>query len=177
MKQRKLALRRLAFHARRPTAGLSLLTQPARLLREKYNMRAKIFFISLFLIIALIAAACKTNPSSAGDKVIKSTKSGDMTITIASATGDLKVGDNDLMLSFTDASGNLVDVGAASLAFHMPAMGAMGEMNNKAQLTTTDTPGKYRAQIKVEMTGTWEARVTYQGSHGNGDTTISVQAK
>lgn len=140
-------------------------------------MRTKIFFTLLFSIIALIAAACKTDPSSAGDKVIKSAKSGDMTITIASATGDLKVGDNDLMLSFTDASGNLVDVGAASLTFHMPAMGAMGEMNDKAQLTTADTPGKYRAQVKVEMTGTWEARIAYQGSRGNGQTTMSVQAK
>ncbi|MEW6207845.1 MAG: FixH family protein [Acidobacteriota bacterium] len=140
-------------------------------------MRAKIFFTASFLIIALAVAACKTDPSSAGDKVIKSTRSGDMTIAIASATGDLKVGDNDLMLSFTDASGNLIDVGSASLTFHMPAMGAMAEMNDKAELTTTDTPGKYRAQVKVEMTGTWEARIVYQGSRGNGQATMSVQAK
>ncbi|HEY7545485.1 MAG TPA: FixH family protein [Blastocatellia bacterium] len=140
-------------------------------------MRAKFFFTIPFLILAFAAAACKTDPSSAGDKVIKSTKSGDMTVALASATGDLKIGDNDLMLSFTDASGNLVDVGAASLAFHMPAMGAMAEMQNRAELTTTDAPGKYRAQVKIEMTGTWEARVAYQGSHGNGQATMSVQAK
>ncbi len=140
-------------------------------------MRAKIFFTASFLFIALLAAACKTDPSSAGDKIIKSTKSGDMTVAIASATGDLKVGDNDLMLSFTDASGNLVDVGAASLTFHMPAMGAMAEMNDKAELTTSDTPGKYRAQVKIEMTGTWEARIAYQGSRGQGQATMNVQAK
>lgn len=140
-------------------------------------MRAKIFFTASLLLIALIAAACKTDPSSAGDKIIKSAKSGDMTVAIASATGDLKVGDNDLMLSFTDASGNLVDVGAASLTFHMPAMGAMAEMNDKAELTTSDTPGRYRAQVKIEMTGTWEARIAYQGSRGQGQATMNVQAK
>jgi hypothetical protein len=133
--------------------------------------------ISILLIASLVAAACRDNPSLGGDKVIKSTKAGDMTVSLASATGELKNGENDLMLVFVDASGNPVDVGAVSLTFHMPGMGAMAEMNDKAALTITDTPGKYRAQVNIEMAGTWEARIAYQGSRGNGQTTMSVQAK
>jgi len=81
------------------------------------------------------------------------------------------------MITFTDASGRPVDVGAASLNIHMAAMGTMAEMNDKARLTTTDTPGKYRAQVNIEMAGTWEAQVKYQDAHGSGQVSMSVQAK
>jgi ABC-type uncharacterized transport system YnjBCD substrate-binding protein len=128
------------------------------------------------LIIVALFAACGTG-GSGGEKVIKSAKAGEMTVTIASSNGELKNGENDLIVTFTDASGNPVDVGAASLNFHMAAMGAMAEMNDKATLTTTETPGKYRAQVAIEVAGTWEAQVKYQGAHGAGQTTMTVQAK
>jgi len=101
-----------------------------------------------------------------------------MTVTLASSTGEqLKNGENELTLVFTDASGKTVDVGAASLKFHMVAMGSMAEMNDGATLVTTDTPGRYRAQVTLEVAGTWEAMVAYQGPHGTGQATMSVNAK
>ena len=100
-----------------------------------------------------------------------------MTIILSSATGELKNGENELMVTFTDASGKTVDVGAASLNFHMAAMGSMAEMNDRATLTTTETPGKYRAQVNIEMAGSWEAQVKYQGALGTGQVSMSVQAK
>jgi hypothetical protein len=137
------------------------------------------FFVASILIFTLtfIAASCGKSSSSVADKAVKSAKAGDLNVTIFSATGELKKGDNDLMVAFTDAAGQPVDVGAASLNIHMAAMGTMAEMNNKATLTTTETPGKYRAQVNIEMAGTWEAQVKYQGSHGSGQTNITVQAK
>lgn len=141
-------------------------------MKKKTVVVALIFFTALSFI-----AACRDTTSSGGDKDIKSTKSGDMTIGLSSATGELKNGENDLMITFTDASGKPVDVGAASLNFHMAAMGSMAEMNDRATLTTTDTPGKYRAQVNIEMAGTWEAQVKYQGQHGAGRVSLSVQAK
>jgi hypothetical protein len=56
-------------------------------------------------------------------------------------------------------------------------MGSMGEMNDAATLTTTATPGRYKAHINVEMGGTWEARMSYQGSQGNGQATMNVTVK
>ena len=100
-----------------------------------------------------------------------------MTITLSNATGELKNGENELMVTFTDASGKPVDVGASSLNFHMAAMGSMAEMNDRATLTTTEMPGKYRAHVNIEMAGTWEAQVKYQGAHGTGQVSMSVQAK
>lgn len=80
----------------------------------------KIIPVLAMAIAALIATACKGNPAS---KVIKSTQADDMTITLTSATGELKSGENELMVSFTDASNKPVDIRAATLTFHMPAMG------------------------------------------------------
>lgn len=133
--------------------------------------------LAVAIAIALfIALACNAK-TTGGEKEIKSTKAGDLKITLASSTGDIKSGDNSLFLSFADASGESVDVGAASLVFHMPAMGAMAEMNNRAELTTTETPGKYRAQVNIEMPGTWEARIAYEGLQGKGTASMNVQAK
>jgi YtkA-like protein len=128
----------------------------------------------------LMLAACgrpgPSNPSS-NDKIIKSTRSGDITISLASASGEIRSGENELMLSFTDASGKPIDMPAASLKFYMPAMGAMAEMNEVAALTTTGTPGNFQARVNVEVPGTWEAMVSFQGPRGTEQATISINAK
>jgi nitrogen fixation protein FixH len=129
-------------------------------------------------LLALTLAACGGGAGISGsEKTIKSTQAGNLTITLASSNGQLKTGENDLLLSFTDTSGKPVDVGAVSLKFHMPAMGSMAEMNDTASLTTTNTPGKYHAKVDIEVDGTWEAMIIYQGSHGTGQVSMTVQAK
>ena len=141
-------------------------------------MNAKsVVMASLAITLALVVNACSKPGSSGEDKVIKSAKASDMTVTLSNSTGELKKGDNELMVTFADASGKPVDVGAASLNIHMAAMGTMAEMNNKASLTTTETPGKYRAKVNIAMKGTWEAQVKYQGAQGAGQTSMTVQAK
>ncbi len=140
-------------------------------------MKAKLFVAGAILsIAALFVAACR-GANSANEKVISSMKSGEMTIILSSSTGELKNGENDLMITFLGAAGKPVDVGTASLNFHMAAMGSMAEMNDRATLTTTEIPGKYRAQVNIEMAGSWEAEVKYQGPHGSGRESMTVRAK
>ncbi len=110
-------------------------------------------------------------------KVIKSGPINNLTVSVSSETGKVKNGEQELMLAFTDASVKAVDVGAASLNFYMPAMGSMGAMNNAAALTTTGTPGVYRAKVKIEMTGGWEMQIAYEGPAGKGKTSIPVTAQ
>jgi YtkA-like len=140
-------------------------------------MKAKLIVaVAILSIAALFVAACH-GVNSSSEKVIKSVKSGELTITLSNSTGELKNGENDLMITFFDTAGKPVDVGAASLNFHMAAMGSMAEMNDRATLTTTETPGKYRAQVNIEMAGSWEAQVKYQGQRGTGREAMTVQAK
>jgi hypothetical protein len=141
-------------------------------------VKIKTTVISITIAISIvILAACGRTGSSGAEKTIKSTKSGDTTIALSSAGGEIKSGENDLTLSFTDAAGKPVDVPAASLKFHMPAMGAMAEMNDLATLTTTDTPGKFLVRVNIEGGGSWEAMISFQGSRGTEQATMSVSAK
>jgi hypothetical protein len=140
-------------------------------------MKTKLIVAGAILSIATSFVAACRGANSSNEKVIKSVKSGELTITLSSSTGELKNGENDLMIAFFDSAGKPVDVGAASLNFHMAAMGSMAEMNDRATLTTTDIPGKYRAQVNIEMAGTWEAQVKYQGQHGAGRESMTVRAK
>jgi hypothetical protein len=132
---------------------------------------------SMAAIVLLSSAACTGGRSSGGEKTIKSTRSSDTTIALSSATGEIKSGENEMTLSFTGASGNPLDVPAASLKFHMPAMGAMAEMNDVAELTTTDTRGKFHGRVNIEIAGTWEAMISFQGPRGTEQATMSVTAK
>src|SRR5947208_2031604 len=96
-------------------------------------MKKSVIVIAIALaIVLIIAAACgpKTASPVATGKTIKSVAVGNLTATLSNESGALKHGDQEVMLSFTDASGKPVDVGAASLNFHMPQMGAMSEMND-----------------------------------------------
>ena len=135
--------------------------------------------IALSLVALLLAAACgsKTGGTDAG-KVIKSAPAGNnLTAAISNEDGQLKHGDEEFLLTFTDAAGKPVEVGAVSLTFHMPAMGTMPVMNDPATFTTTDTAGVYRGRAKIEMAGEWQAQIAYEGPAGKGKVTIPVVAQ
>ncbi len=140
-------------------------------------------FIATLLIatLGIFALACGSTgdagtPAADTGKAIKSGPAGNnLTVTLSSADGVLRNGKNTLTLKFADASGKPVDVGAASLNFHMPH-GATS-MNNPATLTTTGTPGVYSGAVNLEMGGEWQAQVTYQGPAGTGKATLPMTAQ
>ena len=136
-------------------------------------------FIGLTILFSLIAlaAACGANSGSQG-KVIKSAQAGNnLTIALSSADGVLRDGHQDFMLSFTDALGKPIDVGAVAVNFHMPAMGTMPVMNDAATLTTSGTPGVYNGKVKLQMAGEWQAQITYEGAAGKGKVNLPVTAQ
>lgn len=132
-------------------------------------------FFSLFAI-ALFAAACgSSGDNAASGKVIKTASAGNnLTATISNDEGVLKKGAEEFTLTFTDASGKPVDVGAVSYNNYMPAMGSMGAMNNAATFSTTGTPGVYRGKVDIEMAGEWQAQIAYEGPAGKGKFSIPV---
>ena len=134
--------------------------------------------ITLTLIVAslmFLSVAC--GAGGGVSKEIKSGKVGDMTVTLANSDGVLRNGDSELTVTFKDSTGKPVDVGSASLYFYMPAMGSMPAMNDPATLTTTSEPGVYRAKVKLEMGGEWQARLAYEGPRGAGKGSFPVTAQ
>lgn len=145
-------------------------------------MKMKIFLTaSIFVIAAGILAACGSGSQPTADKpiqgkVIGTAPIGNFTATLSSETGKLKTGDQEVFLAFTDASGKPAAVTAASLNFHMPAMGSMAAMNDSATLSTTSTPGVFKGKVKIQMPGEWIAQIGYEGGGSSGKATITTTA-
>jgi len=140
-------------------------------------MSKYILAFSLLVLLSL-AAACGSKSSSVDTgKVIKSAPVGNLSVTLSSSSGQLKHGGDEFLVTFKDSSGKPVDVGAAALTLHMPQMGSMAQMNDHAALTTTDTPGIYRAKAEIEVAGEWQAQISFEGPAGKGQTSFSVTAQ
>jgi hypothetical protein len=149
---------------------------------EVRSMKKSAIVIVMALgLVVLIASACGSKTGSNGSvssgTVIKTTTIGNLTATLSNGSGQLKQGDQEVTLSFTDASGKPVDVGAVSLNFHMPGMGGMAAMNDAVTLTTTSTPGVYRGKVNIGMAGEWQAQLAFEGPAGTAKTTFSVPAR
>ena len=138
----------------------------------------KKFAIALSLIgLAVFFAACGSKTTDTG-KVIKSAPAGNnLTVALATSDGVLKHGNTEFTLTFSDSSGEPVDVGAVALTFHMPQMGSMAEMNDAATFTTTETPGVYRGKADIEVAGEWQVRITYEGAKGRGQASLPLTAQ
>jgi nitrogen fixation protein FixH len=141
-------------------------------------MKKRLVIASVFALL-VITAACgsKTDGTAQTGKAIASMKVNDLTATLSNSNGQLKSGEQEVTLAFTDSSGKPVDVGAVSLNFHMPAMGSMAAMNDAATFTTTGTPGVYNGKLNISMAGEWQGRLAYEGPAGKGKATFSVTAR
>ncbi|HXM47172.1 MAG TPA: FixH family protein [Pyrinomonadaceae bacterium] len=140
-------------------------------------MSKSILAFSLLVLLVFVAACGSKTSSVDTGKVIKSAPIGNLTVTLSSPSGQIKHGADEFFITFKDSSNKPVDVGAAALTFHMPQMASMPVMNDPATLTTTDTPGVYRAKSNIEMAGEWQAQVSFEGPAGKGQTSFSVTAQ
>ena len=89
--------------------------------------------------------------------------------------GALHQGNNEVMIEFRDRNGQLVDVGNVKfdLNMNMPGM----QMHSGGTIERTNTPGRYRANIKIDMAGDWNAKISFDGPHGKGQQSFSLTAK
>ena len=141
-------------------------------------MRKSFVITGLSVVALVVLAACtKSANTAATGKPIASTTVDNLTATLSNSTGQLKQGQQDVTLAFTDSSGKPVDVGAVSLNFHMPGMGGMAAMNDSVTFTTTSTPGVYSGKVSVSMAGEWQGQLAYEGPAGSGKTTFTVTAQ
>jgi AcrB/AcrD/AcrF family/YtkA-like len=99
----------------------------------------------------------------------------DLTVQLSSPGGQLKSGDNDMLIEFRDSGGQLVDVGTVKFEANMNMPGM--QMHEGATVQHTGTAGQYRAKIKAGMAGDWNAKLSYDGPHGHGETTITLGIK
>jgi len=144
-------------------------------------MKKSVVGIVLAIVAAVFIAACgsktETGAKLPTGKTIKAVPAGNLSATLSNNSGQLKQGNQEFMVTFTDSSGKPVDVGAVSLNFYMAQMGTMAAMNDQTTFTTTETPGVYRGKASIEMGGEWQAQLAYEGPAGSGKTTFTVTAQ
>ncbi len=144
-----------------------------------FKMRKTVLLIGLVALsfVIVFITACDSGSSNAGMTITSGAAGNNLTATISSADGILRKGQQEFTLTFSDASGKPVDVGAVAFNNHMAAMGSMAAMNHAATLTTTRTPGVYRGKVEIDMAGVWQAQITYEGTAGKGSFSLPIIAK
>ena len=99
----------------------------------------------------------------------------DLTVRVSDRDGKLHQGDNETSIEFRDAKARLVDVGKVNLQFDSNMPGSQIQRNVVVERTAT--PGLYRAKIQIDTSGDWKMKISYDGPHGNGETTFPVPAE
>ena len=152
---------------------------PALIPSEGIRRRAPRIIATIVIVVALIYGANFAwhkfaSRNMTGTPFATQTEN-DLTVKLSSSNGQLKNGDNDVLIEFRDSGGRPVDVGTVKfeLNMNMPGM----QMNEGATIQPAGTPGRYRAKIKVGMAGDWTAKLSYEGPRGNGQTTFNLNTK
>jgi hypothetical protein len=81
-----------------------------------------------------------------------------------------------VLIEFRDAgTGAPVDVGTVKLDLDMNMPGMV--MHSGSTISAGPGVGRYRARIKPGMAGDWIAQLRYEGPHGSGDISLTVNLK
>jgi copper/silver efflux system protein len=150
--------------------------------KRPVTFKALLRFLMVVLMAALLFAGGYTawnwwnsRPSGTAQiqgEPIATRTVGDLTVSLY---GDLHNGQSEVLVRFTDASGQPKDVGEVKtdLSMNMPGM----VMHPGSDVTKTSTPGVYRAKLQPQMGGDWVAKLSWQGPAGEGQVEIPVNVK
>jgi Cu(I)/Ag(I) efflux system membrane protein CusA/SilA len=134
------------------------------------------------LVIAVIAiftignfAWQRLRPAKISGAPFVSQTVNDLTVNLVNSDGGLRKGENDVLIEFSDRNGQLVDVGTMNfkIDMNMPGM----QMHGGATVERTRNAGQYRAKLKIDMPGDWNAKISYDGPKGKGQTSFSLTAR
>jgi len=98
-----------------------------------------------------------------------------LTVKLLSSDGQLHNGDNEVGIEFRNAAGELVDAGTVKFELDMTMPGM--QMHSGGLVDRGATAGQYRTRIQPSMTGDWNAKLSFDGPAGKGQTTFSANVK
>jgi hypothetical protein len=121
---------------------------------------------------AALSAAIAACGGGAKLTELQRVKSGELEIVLLSPHEAIRHGNDSFVVEFRAAAGDrLVDVGdvRGSATMPMPGMPMLGAVDVKR----TDVPGRYTAEGRFEMAGTWRMTLGWRGPAGEGSATFS----
>ena len=151
--------------------------QSGLIVQTRVNRRRLIKWAAL--IVAVIAilyigkfAWQKFRPAVDSGRPFVTQTVNDLTVNFLSRTGSLRKGDNDVVIEFRERIGQLVDVGNVKFDMDMYMPGI--QMHSGGTIERTNTPGRYRAKIKIVMSGDWSAKISFDGPSGQDQQSFSL---
>jgi len=99
----------------------------------------------------------------------------DLTVKLVNREGGLRRGEKDVLIEFRDRAGQPVDVGNVNLTIDINMPGMVVHGGGPAQ--KTGTAGQYRAEVRADMAGDWNAKLSFEGPHGQGQQSFLVTVK
>jgi hypothetical protein len=99
----------------------------------------------------------------------------DLIVKLMAPAGQFQTGDNNVLIEFRDSDGQLVDVGDVNFTIDMNMPGMAMHGGGPAQ--KGGTTGQYRAEVRADMAGDWNAKISFDGPHGRGHQSFLVTAK
>src|SRR5437870_1122401 len=153
---------------------------PPQIVPSRQNRQRVFKWITL--IVAMIAifyggkcAWQKLRPTQISNAPFLTQNVNDLTVNFIAREGALRQGNNEVLIEFRDRNRQLVDVGNVKfdIDMNMPGM----QMHSGSTIERTNTPGRYRAKIKIDMSGDWSAKISYDGPHGQGQQSFVASVK
>jgi hypothetical protein len=96
----------------------------------------------------------------------------DLTVKLMAPAGQLQKGENNVLIEFRDSDGKLVDVGDVNFTIDMNMPGMVTRDGGPAQKIRT--AGQYHTKVKADMSGDWNAKISFKGRRGQGQTNFAV---
>jgi Cu(I)/Ag(I) efflux system membrane fusion protein len=110
------------------------------------------FLLAIFALLALPVSACREGVRSPSSPPVAFEGQG-LHVEVLMPEGAAHVGENELRFQIRDTSGAAVDDARVGVAYSMP-MAGMATMGGKVSADSIGQ-GEYRAEIALEMAGTW----------------------
>jgi hypothetical protein len=136
---------------------------------------SKLVTVSLIVVVILASAACQGKTAGSDLKEVKRVHSGDLDVVLLSKDGKLSHGKDAVTIEFRKGD-TLVDVGTVTVGAAM-VMAGMPPMLGSVFLEKGDTPGRYKADTDLSMSGGWQLKLEWNGPAGRGSATMQATAE
>ena len=132
---------------------------------------------SLGLLTALVAATVACGRPGSGPDLIELQRvhAGNLDVVLLSNDGNLSHGKDAITIEFRKGD-MLVDVGTVKAGASM-VMSGMPPMLGSVFLEKGDTPGRYKADTDLSMSGGWQLKLEWDGPAGRGSATMQATAE
>jgi hypothetical protein len=98
-----------------------------------------------------------------------------LTANLFTSEGHLGPAGNDVFIEFRDAGGKLVDVGDVS--FELGLSGPAAVLHSVFKVLRTATPGQYRVNVRPQIAGEWQAKLSILGPAMHAEASFPVMVK